>query len=116
MKVYSTPKEVPDPKMDYVNFDMAKYEAALQAHGKALEAWLRKAGYTGKRTGMIVRFPMADGYAEYMLAEGKKSCLIHLPYGDAYDNPDVRFVPKAEILKRIEAQDKMRALFSKKGD
>jgi hypothetical protein len=111
MKVYASP--IPDPKTDYVNFDRDKMIKQENEHRAALKKWLLDSGYTGKRTGETVRFQVADGYAEYMLADGRKSALIHLPYADAYSYPDVRFLPKAEILRRIDAEKNFAKLFSK---
>ncbi len=112
MKVYRVPDELPAPKLEFP-FDTEKHLASEEAHKAALKAWLIKSGYKGKHTGEVVRFPVADGYAQYMLADGKKSFLIHLPYCDAYDYRDVQYLPKAEILRRIEVSKKMAALFSK---
>lgn len=112
MKVYSSP--IPAPEYDYANYDRDKVMAAEDEHSVKLKAWLLANGYNGKRTGEIASFPIADGYASYMLGDGKKSCLIHLPYGDAYNYPDVRFLPKAEVLKRIDSSKRMAALFAKK--
>jgi hypothetical protein len=114
MKVYKCPTEVPPPTPDYTNFDLEKELAEEKEHQTKLKAWLIKNGYTGKNTGKIVSFGVADGHAQYMLAEGKKSLLIHLPYGDAWQYRDVEFLPKKEILKRIQAEENLAALFTKK--
>ena len=112
MKVYILPKEVPAPKVDYENYDHAKVYGDEEKHMADLKAWLKKAGYTGKYTGEIYKQHVADGYALYMMADGSKSCLIHLPYGDAYDARDVGFLPKKEIIRRIEADKSFRALWN----
>lgn len=114
IKVYALPKEVPAPAVDYSNFDHAKVDADETAHQEKLANWLRKAGYTGKHTGTIYRTPIADGYAQYMIGDGRKFILIHLPYGDAYQSRDVGFLTKTEILRRLEADRKFQALFAKK--
>lgn len=114
MKVYSCPKELPAPELDVKNYDWEKQDKAEAAHRKALAKWLKKAGYNGKYTGEIVCFPVADGHAQYMLADGSKSFLIHLPYGDAWQYRDVGFLPKKEIVRRIEAEKNFRALFRRK--
>lgn len=120
MKVYTCPKQVPAPKPDYANYDSAKEIAAEEQHMADLKAWLVKQGFTGKYTGEIYRTHVADGYAQYMFADvpkgytSPKPFLIHLPYGDAYDSRDVEFLPKKEIIARIEAEKKFRALWNKK--
>lgn len=102
MKVYSCPAEVPWAETDYINYDPAKEASRELEHMIKLKEWLIQAGYTGKYTGEVLSEPRGDGYANYMMADGKKSCLIHLPYGDAWDCPNVEFLPKAEVIKRIE--------------
>lgn len=116
MKVYQAPDEVPSPSISLlVSSNTNKpYEKACDDHREALKNWLKKSGYAGANTGKVVRFPVADGYAEYMLAEGKTSCLIHLDYYDGYRYPDVKFLPKKEILARIQQEENMAKLFASK--
>jgi hypothetical protein len=114
MKIFTLPKDVPAPKPDYSNYNHEKEQAAEEKHMADLKAWLIKAGYTGKYTGEIYSEGVADGSALYMVADGPKSCLIHLPYGDAYQSRDVGFLPKKEIIRRIEADKKFNAWFAKK--
>lgn len=111
MKIYDVPDELPPPVVDYKHYDHNKVQADEDAHCKQLKEWLQKQGYNGEHTGKILQEPHADGYALYMLADGPKPCLIHLPYGDAWDSPNVGFLPKAEVLARIERQEKLAALF-----
>lgn len=114
MKVYGIPDEVPFPEPDYANYNTEREQKREAEHRAALVEWLKKTGYTGPHTGEIVTFPVADGYAQYMLADGPKSFLLHLPYGDAWQYRDVGFLPKKEILKRIEQRKGMASLFAKR--
>lgn len=118
MKIYRCPTEVPPPVVNYSNYNRDKEAAAEQKHMADLKNWLIAKGWTGKYTGEIISFGVADGRACYMMADGKNSCnscLIHLPYGDAYQYPDAAFLPKSEIIRRIESEKKLNELFSKKG-
>ena len=112
MKVYSCPKSCPAPELDFGNYDHAKQTAAEEEHQRDLVKWLVAHGYTGKHTGLIYTEGVADGCAEYMLADGSKSFLIHLPYGDGYQSRNVEFIPKREIIKRGIARDKLNKMFS----
>lgn len=117
MKVYAVPEAVPAPQPDYSNFDIAKEIAAEEKHMADLKAHLIAVGYTGKHTGGVVSYPVADGRALYMLADGKgrygSSFLIHLPYGDAYQYRGVEHFPKKAIIEDIERGKKFAKLFSK---
>jgi len=114
MKVYACPDEIPAPEIDFKSFDLKKLRADEEQHQARLKAWLIARGYTGKNTGELVSFPVADGYAQYMFADGKSPALIHLPYGDAYQYPHIQYLPKAEILKNIERRKGLAKLFGKK--
>lgn len=113
MKVYALPAEVPAPKVDYMNFNLQQVQADEDAHKEQLKAWLISQGYKGKHTGKIYREGVADGYALYMMADGPKSFLVHLPYGDAYQSRSVQYMPKRAVLESIEADARLMALFSK---
>jgi hypothetical protein len=111
MKVYSTP--VPFPEPNYANYDTDKELAREDAHQAELKAWLVANGATGPRTGQILREPWADGSANYMYADRPKgSYLVLLPYGDAWQSPNVAHLPKAEVLKRLDRGVAMAKLFS----
>ena len=114
MKVYKLPinLEATVPQPDYRNFDYDTMVADEDAHRESVKQWLLENGYTGKHTGGVLRMPIADGHAEYMLADGSPSILLHLPYGDALDHPDVTFLPKKEIVKRIKGHAAMMKAFS----
>ena len=114
MKVYACPGEVAAPKVDYFNFDHAKNAEAERKHQEALKAWAVEAGFTGKNTGRILRSAYADGYALYMMVEGRTSFLIHLPYGDGYDNPLVNGLTKKAVLEEIDRAERMDAFFARK--
>lgn len=114
MKVYSCPEEVKFAEPDYRNFDLKVEEARIQKHKEDLKAWLIGQGYTGKNTGEVVSFPVADGYAQYMVGEARSLILIHLPYYDAYHYRMVDRFTKKEILAEIERSKKMSALFASK--
>ena len=117
IKIYSLPREVPAPVIDYRNYDNAKVQIQEERHMTDLAAFLTKAGYTGKNTGQIYRESVADGYALYMVAEGVRSSfgLVHLPYGDAYQARNVSFLTKKEVLRRIEGEKRLQSLFRNKG-
>ena len=113
MKIFTCPNEVPAPDVDWTNFNHGKMQADEQRHQEALKKHLIGIGYDGEHTGRLISFPVADGSAQYMFADsGRKSALIHLPYGDAYHYRDAEFLPRAEILKRMDQQKRFNDLFS----
>lgn len=114
MKIASVPVEVAFAEPDYRNYDPDVEKKREQEHQEILKHYLISIGYNGKHTGRIYRTPVADGYAMYMMADGgRNSYLIHLPYGDAYYDRDVQYIPKAEIIKRLDSQERMNQFFAK---
>lgn len=111
MKVYSRPEEIPFDEPDYRNYNHERELARERVHEDALKNWLQSNGYAGPRTGEILREPVGDGYACYMLADGPNRVLIHLPYGDAYSSRDVQFLPVKEVLRHIDQGKRLAAHF-----
>lgn len=102
MLIFSLPDELPAPEVDYKNYDHDAVVAAEEEHKIQLKRWLLKNGYVSSLTGKILREPYADGYALYMVADSYFSWgLVHLPYGDGWHSPNVEFLPKAEVIKRV---------------
>jgi hypothetical protein len=98
------PDDVPFADTPPGRFDQAGETLRESEHSAALEAWLRQHGWNGPRTGQVVRRTMADGHAVYMYGDGPSPCLVHLPYGDAYHDPDIRYLPIPKIEKLLERQ------------
>ena len=117
IKLYALPREVPAPVVDYRNYDHTKVQIQEEQHMTKLADHLKKVGYTGKHTGQIYTESVADGYAIYMVAEGSRSAfgLVHLPYGDGYQARNVGYLSKTEVLRRIDADKRFRALFPRNG-
>lgn len=113
MKVYSCPDQVTFAQPDYSKYDADAERQREERHSADLKEWLQANGWPGERTGEILQEPHADGYACYMYgdAPGNKACLIHLPYGDAWQSPNVPHLPKKEILSRLDRGKRMKALF-----
>lgn len=111
MKVFSSP--IPAPDYQYSQpYDRDRDAATEKAYREANKQWALKNGYTGPLTGKSICFGVADGHAEYMFIDGgRKSALLHLEISDAYQYPDVQFLPKTEIIRRMAQQKKMAALF-----
>jgi len=114
MKVFSCPGEL-EFNQDFSNFDLKREEARIAKHKADLTTWLQQAGYTGKNTGQVIGFGVADGSAQYMVGDnGRSYILIHLPYWDAYQFPYVNRLTKADINAKIKADKAMAAFFAKR--
>ncbi len=102
MKTVLLPKAMQYAEPDYANYDSDSETRREEQHIADLAQWLRQNGYAGPNTGRTLSVPRADGYARYMYADGRTPCLVHLPYGDGWEAPDVKYLPKAEVLRRLD--------------
>ncbi len=115
MKVFSWPEAVPKPTIDWTDPNLEGVSGKEDEYTKRLKEWLIGEGYTGKNTGRIAKFQIADGYALYMLAEAsRRSVLVHLPYGDGYRFPYIERLRKKDILANIISCDRLERLFRAK--
>lgn len=113
-KIFSVPKEVKVPELNFNNFNLKDYNESIEKFITELTDHVKKLGYTGKYVGETVRFPVADGNAVYMVFNLKPLMLIHLPIGDAWQYEHIERLTAADITKKIEQQKALKELFNKK--
>jgi len=82
--VYRAPEPAPD--IDYR--DWQKYEADEAAYIERMQIAARLGNAGKPLVGEIVRFPIADGYAQYIVWNTKPLTLVWLEVGDAWSIPD----------------------------
>jgi hypothetical protein len=106
--IYSAPKEI---KVPNINGTMQKYAEESKQYIADLKQHIKDMGYKGKNVGEIVRFAVADGYAEYMVLSMRPMKLIHIPLDDAYEFPYAHLMTASEITKKLEGQKMLEQLF-----
>jgi len=107
-KVYNAPDEIKTPKLDFRN--IAQYRKDCEQYKADLKEYLlkrNKAEYVGE----TIRFPVADGYAEYMVASLKPVELVHIPLWDAWDYGYAHRLTAKDIKEKINNQKKIDKLF-----
>lgn len=107
--IYSAPKEIKLPKLDFSN--MQDYNRDCDRYVRDLVKHIKDMGYKGKNVGEIVKFAVADGYAEYMILSMRPLKLIHIPLGDAYEFMYAHLMTASEINKKLDAQNKLAEFF-----
>ena len=108
-EIYSAPKEVRLPKLDFSN--MQDYNKDCNRYISDLVKHIKDMGYKGKNVGEIVKFSVADGYAEYMVLSMKPMRLVHIPLGDAYEFQYAHLMTAKEINQKLDAQNRLAQLF-----
>ena len=105
-KVYAPP--LPAINYDY-NGDWQKQE---EEYTDLLKEWCNKHG-RGAYRGSIVQFPVADGYAVYMIISLKPLELIHVPLGDAWEYQYIERLSTSDIRKEADNYKRMSITFRK---
>lgn len=96
-----------------------EYEAQVKAGVEKCRehiALLPINGRSAPLVGKMVRFQIADGYAEYMVASQKPLQLIHLNVADGYQIPDahVRGLRLADVREMVKREEARKEIFARK--
>jgi hypothetical protein len=110
MKIYSAPTEI-KYSIDY----SGDWQAQERAYMGKLTKYVMQHG-SGKNKGKIVSYPVADGYARYMIFSEKPAALIHIPTGDAWHYSMVTRFTMKEVLADIAREEKFNKLFEVRVD
>ena len=101
-KIYNAPKSLTVPTdfcSDSYSDDCDKYIADLRKHVKLLNP-------RGKNGGEIIKFPVADGNAEYMVVKVRPLELVHIPLCDAWHFAYAHLLTAKEVNYQIESTKK----------
>ena len=104
-EIYNAPKEIELPNYSFDNVGNWKDEEA--SYKKKLIAHINDMGYNGKNVGEIIRLPMADSYAQYMVLSMKPLGLIHLELGDAWTSEFAELLTAKKVNQMIEADKRI---------
>jgi hypothetical protein len=116
--IFSVPEGLdapPFPEYKEGNIDVNGYVAACRAHTEAVKEWCGTHGQ-GDLAGRFWRYPVADGYAEYVVYKTRPLTLIHLDHMDGYSIPEVvrRGLSASLIREEIRRQESLSALFNRR--
>jgi hypothetical protein len=107
-KIYSPPKEIGEcPRLaDYFTGGKFSRDEMFEAEKEWTESLRRwcKENSQDEFAGEIVKEPVADGYAMYMVLSTKPVKLIHLPLGDAWDFRWAHRWTAPDIIQMVELE------------
>ena len=118
-KVYATPEgfDPPDFAASIVDgrYNMAKDDEIHADYIERLAEYCRSVN-SGDLVGEVVRFPIADGCATYMVWAHRPFALLHLPIHDAWSIPEAhaRGLRLSDIRDEIKRSKRIADLFSRK--
>jgi hypothetical protein len=111
-KVYCPPDEIKVPEFNWE--DIPAYEAANKKFIEDLKQWCVNRN-NAEHVGEVIQFPVADGYAQYMVAALSPVELIHIPLWDAWEYQYVERLSKKDIVEKINQRKAMDNLFPARG-
>ena len=111
-KIFAAPSSIPLPQWD-IKKTYEENSAEEKEYLAKLKDILLKRKPNQKLVGEIIRFPVADGYAEYMVAATTPLELVHIPLGDAWDFQYAHLLKKKDVEEKIAAQKALDDLFKK---
>ena len=115
-KIYNPPKEIGDPP-DVINFfvggrfDSKGIDKAKKEWDDKLRAWCKEHS-KDPLAGEIVKEPVADGQAMYMVLSTKPVQLIHIPFGDAYEFQWAHRWTTADIKLMVKRERQIQAIMA----
>ena len=113
-KIFDAPEDIKQPELDFRN--ISKYNKECEEYKQKLKDklrnWYNPQG--GENVGEIIRFPAADGYAEYMVANMKPVELVHIPLGDAWTFQYANLLKAKDVQAEIDKEKAIKKLFSDK--
>lgn len=113
IKVYSAPDDIKIPKWNSKesrDYNLNKEDE----YRDKLKRFLILRNPNCKEVGEVISFPVADGYAEYMVAGLKPAELVHIPLCDAYHFEYVSRLTIKDIKDKIKQRKALKSLFSSK--
>jgi hypothetical protein len=108
-KVYSSP--ITEPKFDWQ--DVKDWESKENQFKAALKAKLLERNPKGKNVGEVLKFQVADGYAQYMVANMKPVELIHLNLLDGYQSEFAHLMTAKAVQDKLDQQIALDKIFNK---
>lgn len=88
-KIFAPPSDVGDPPELITGLDYSYYQQLCREWTSRVQSRCRNRTPNNDLVGMVWRYPVADGCAQYVVMDTKPLSLIHLPLGDAWHIPDI---------------------------
>ena len=86
--IYSAPPGFDPPTITSDDYKERRWEAIESEYMERLAKEARRLSPHNALIGKVIRFPIADGYAQYMVWRTKPLQLVHLDLGDGWSIPD----------------------------
>jgi hypothetical protein len=109
-KIYLPPAEIKVPDFNWEDFD--DYQKRENKFIDDLKQFCKQRN-SGEYIGEVIKFPVADSYALYMVASLSPIELIHLPLMDAWEFQYIDRLTAQDIKEKIDNEKKLAKFFGK---
>lgn len=111
-KIFNLPEGVKVPEFNFSDIEVSKQEE--KTFLDALRLWCKNNSKAVDKSyiGEVVKIPMGDGHALYMVSSLKPLELIHVPVGDAWDSPMAELLTTKKVVEMIDREKKIEAYFN----
>lgn len=109
--IFTLPKGFEAPELNWE--DTEQYEKECSELIERLRKTFKERN-KNKNVGEIIKFQVADGYAEYMVISTKPVELIHLPFWDSYQSETAQLMTAKAIKEKIELKNMWNKLAKQK--
>lgn len=114
--IFSAPKHIKMPPFsEYTKtgrYDREAHNNAEQKYLDELKEFLVQRN-KGEYVGETIQFPVANGYAQYMVASLKPVQLVHLDLGDAWEFAQIHLMTAKAVKEHIERAKAFAAIWKK---
>lgn len=112
IKIFKAPSQVKLPEISFEHIN--QYQDDCDVYIEELKALLQRGMPKGKNVGEIIKFPVADGYAQYMVASMKPLQLVHIDLWDGWHFEFIHLITSKEVQLKIDQEKKLKELFGNK--
>lgn len=111
-KIYSRVKGIEAPKFSFT--DIPKYQKDVEEYEKKLRVFCKNYSKApSEYVGEIIKFQVADGYAEYMVLSLKPLQLIHLDIWDGWQSEFAELLTPKKVIEMVNRNKSLAKLFNK---
>ena len=102
-KIYSGIKGIDKPEIDLKDYSDGSWEKKEEKYTNKLRE-VCEANSKSKNVGKIIKFPVADGYAKYMVYSTRPLELIHLALDDCYQSEFAELLTAKKVTEMVERE------------
>jgi hypothetical protein len=111
--IYGAPEWVKVPNIWELPDDVDYQELEVKYKADIADILIKGNLPRNKYIGKIIKFPVADGYAEYMVKNMKPLHLVHLPIMDCYESANVDLMTAERVIELIESNERFESFLER---